>query len=125
MGEKHGYQPQRGGPVNPPSGEAARPGESLPAFVRRVLGSDETLRDRFAMAALTGLLSDDDMMSPETGGLHNAAIHATMAYSAADAMLAERAKRDAIHICTDCRTAAHGAQRCPVCGETIERAANA
>lgn len=55
----------------------------------------DELRDRFAAAALAGLLSNPEMARMHTGGVDAAQLLATMAFGAADAMLAERSKREA------------------------------
>jgi hypothetical protein len=51
----------------------------------------ETLRDKFAMAALTGMLASEDQEF-EMSRMYYPAQAAGRAYEMADAMLAERAK---------------------------------
>lgn len=51
-----------------------------------------TLRDRFAMAALNGMLASEDQEF-EISRMYRPACAASRAYEMADAMLAERAKK--------------------------------
>lgn len=71
--------------------------EILARLSQSGIGGGETLRDRFAMAALTGMLSDIENMvalggAAATRGVDKRQHVADVAYSFADAMLAAREK---------------------------------